>query len=298
MKRLSDQTLYEILDVREDAPVTEIEAACQRALALYGPGSLATYTLMTPDEASLLTRRIEEARATLLDPGARARYDEALQHRPAEPVAAASGANGAGAGFTSLPPVIPAAQPPQPPAEAPRAAQPAHPAEPRASPAPGPGGGIEEARPAILLADALQAGPAPEEGGRDAAVPPAQKPILLQHEIPPKLPAPAPAAVPPPRAEAKESAAPVPMPAEGEGWTGEALRAVREARGLGIQQMAERTKVTRHHIENIEGDRFAALPAPVYLRGILLSIARELRLDGQKVARSYLDRAAAALGRK
>ena len=34
--------------------------------------------------------------------------------------------------------------------------------------------------------------------------------------------------------------------------------------------------------------------APVYLRGILLALARELRLDGQKVARAYLDRAAAA----
>jgi cytoskeletal protein RodZ len=49
--------------------------------------------------------------------------------------------------------------------------------------------------------------------------------------------------------------------------------------------------VTRHHLENIEADRFGALPAPVYLRGILMSLARELRLDGQKVARSYLERA-------
>jgi cytoskeletal protein RodZ len=52
--------------------------------------------------------------------------------------------------------------------------------------------------------------------------------------------------------------------------------------------------VTRHHIENIEADRFDVLPAAVYLRGILLSIARELRLDGQKVARSYLERVTAA----
>jgi cytoskeletal protein RodZ len=81
---------------------------------------------------------------------------------------------------------------------------------------------------------------------------------------------------------------------EGAAWTGEALRRVREARGLSVPQIAERTKVTRHHVENIEAERFAALPAPVYLRGILLSLARELRLDGQKVARAYLERAAAA----
>jgi cytoskeletal protein RodZ len=62
-----------------------------------------------------------------------------------------------------------------------------------------------------------------------------------------------------------------------------------------VPQLSERTKVTRHHLENIEADRFKALPAPVYLRGILMSLARELRLDGQKVARSYLERQAAAL---
>jgi cytoskeletal protein RodZ len=77
-------------------------------------------------------------------------------------------------------------------------------------------------------------------------------------------------------------------------WTGDALRRVREARGLTIAQIADRTKVTRHHVENVEAERFAALPAPVYLRGILLALARELRLDGQKVARAYLDRAAAS----
>jgi cytoskeletal protein RodZ len=71
------------------------------------------------------------------------------------------------------------------------------------------------------------------------------------------------------------------------------LRQVRESRGITIERISERTKVVRHHIENIEGDRYGLLPAPVYLRGILLGIARELRLDGQKVARSYLEHMAA-----
>jgi cytoskeletal protein RodZ len=77
---------------------------------------------------------------------------------------------------------------------------------------------------------------------------------------------------------------------EGSPWTGERLRRVRESRGLTVQQLAERTRVTRHHLENIEQDKFQSLPAPVYLRGIIMSLARELRLDGQTVARSYLDR--------
>ena len=81
---------------------------------------------------------------------------------------------------------------------------------------------------------------------------------------------------------------------EGAAWTGEMLRQLREARGLTLAQVSERTKVTRHHLENVEAERFEALPAPVYLRGILMSLSRELRLDGQKVARSYLERMAAA----
>jgi cytoskeletal protein RodZ len=58
--------------------------------------------------------------------------------------------------------------------------------------------------------------------------------------------------------------------------------------------MSDRTKVSRLHIECVEAERFSELPVPVYLRGIVMCIARELRLDGQKVARSYLERAAAA----
>jgi len=43
----------------------------------------------------------------------------------------------------------------------------------------------------------------------------------------------------------------------------------------------------------VEGDRFDQLPVAVYLRGIVMCLARELRLDGQKVARSYMERASA-----
>jgi hypothetical protein len=90
-------------------------------------------------------------------------------------------------------------------------------------------------------------------------------------------------------------AAPWAGPAD-ERWTGAALRRAREARGLTLSQVADRTKVTRHHIENIEGDRFELLPSYVYLRGILLSLAKELQLDALRVCRSYLDLAREATG--
>jgi hypothetical protein len=265
MKRLSDQTLYEILEVPQDAEPAAIGAAYERARALYGPGSLATYTLMTSEESALLTSRIDEAKQTLLDADTRARYDASLateaQGRP-------GGENGAAAApfGVAVAPVIPAASGFA--AEAGAGPAPQLPTAAPLSSAPEP--------PTLRPADLLQA----------AAVAPPSGPIRLEREIAPAAPAPVAYAGPPAEPE-------IPMP-EGALWSGEALRRVREARGITIKQIAERTKVTRHHVENIEGERFSALPAPVYLRGILLSLARELRLDGQKVARAYLERAAGA----
>jgi hypothetical protein len=139
-------------------------------------------------------------------------------------------------------------------------------------------------------------------GGRELSAPMARvetvalariEPIALPH-VEPVLrlvnAAPAKAAVEPQpiRLTAVADAAPWAGPAD-ERWTGAALRRARESRGLTLAQIADRMKVTRHHIENIEGDRFDLLPSYVYLRGILLSLAKELQLDSHRVCRSYLD---------
>jgi hypothetical protein len=267
VKRLSDQTLYEILEVSVDAPPEEIERAHARASALYGPGSLATYTLVTPDEALLLNNRIEEARAVLLDPESRARYDERIGVRP-----------------PTSPPPLPASMPaPSPLATAP-------PSEPATTPWPPPAAVPLPQAPIALDHPVREGGP---EGGAGPA--PGELP-------PPAPPSPGLGALTPSPVAAGAVAPPIPLRnevtaprdllvPEGAAWTGAMLRQVREARGLSVALLSERTKVTRHHLENIEADRFGALPAPVYLRGILMSLARELRLDGQKVARSYLERA-------
>jgi hypothetical protein len=86
-------------------------------------------------------------------------------------------------------------------------------------------------------------------------------------------------------------AEPRPRPYEvppGVEFNGDLLRQVRMARGLSLLQLSERTRISVKHLENVEGDRYEALPAPVYLRGILMNLARELGLDGLRVSRSYL----------
>lgn len=92
---------------------------------------------------------------------------------------------------------------------------------------------------------------------------------------------------------AREYRAPEPRPRPfevpaGVEFNGELLRQVRMARGMTLLQLAERTRISTKHLENVEGDRYDALPAAVYLRGILMNLSRELGLDGVQVAKSYL----------
>jgi hypothetical protein len=238
---------------------------------------------MSAEDADLLSARLEEARSTLLDPSARARYDAALGAQP-EPAP--------GPWPSAFPPVIPALTlAPRTPIEDDRADD-----EDRAAGADDgaaalrreasvDGWRVEPVR-AALPVEARRPTPAPIRLDREVSQAPTRTPQPIRAPLPPT-----PAPVVSPAGPARDAPA-----TDATAWTGEVLRQLREARGISIQQISERTKVTRHHIENIEADRYGALPASVYLRGILLGIARELRLDGQKVARSYLERMSGAAG--
>jgi len=73
-------------------------------------------------------------------------------------------------------------------------------------------------------------------------------------------------------------------------FTGGLLRAVREARGIDLTDVAQRTKISISHLRAIEDERWDLMPATVYLRGFLVEYARTLRLDPARVARTFLDR--------
>jgi flagellar biosynthesis protein FlhG len=73
-------------------------------------------------------------------------------------------------------------------------------------------------------------------------------------------------------------------------FTGDLLRRVREARQIGIVEIAQRTKINAQHLRSIEDERWSEMPAPVYLRGWLVEYARILRLDVPQVTRTFLER--------
>ncbi len=72
--------------------------------------------------------------------------------------------------------------------------------------------------------------------------------------------------------------------------SGADLRRLRESRGVSLRQIASVTKIGTRFLEYIEEDRFALLPAPVYLRGFLKEYARTIGLDREGVARAYMSR--------
>jgi len=141
---------------------------------------------------------------------------------------------------------------------------------------------------------------APERSGLPPAlglrVKPAPQPPVAEPEVVEPVPPPLPAApamstpaerVPEHPTRLREGRQRLDIPADAE-FNGELLRRVRESYGLSLQQVAERTRITRIHLENVEADRYDRLPATVYLRGILVNLARELRLDPARVSKTYL----------
>jgi flagellar biosynthesis protein FlhG len=96
----------------------------------------------------------------------------------------------------------------------------------------------------------------------------------------------------PPKADATPAKvhAPEPIVDANTEITGELLKTLREARGIDLAEISQRSKVSVHHLRSIEEESWAAMPAQVYLRGFLVELARFLRLDVQHVTRSYLAR--------
>jgi flagellar biosynthesis protein FlhG len=77
-------------------------------------------------------------------------------------------------------------------------------------------------------------------------------------------------------------------------FTGPLLRQIREAIGVELREIAERSKIGMAYLHALEGDVFAKLPAAVYVRGFLAEYARALGLDAERVKQTYLARFKAA----
>ncbi|HEX7839357.1 MAG TPA: helix-turn-helix domain-containing protein, partial [Kofleriaceae bacterium] len=89
---------------------------------------------------------------------------------------------------------------------------------------------------------------------------------------------------------------PMPEISAGTEFSGPLLRQIREAVGVELREIAERSKIGMAYLSALEGESFGKLPAAVYVRGFLAEYARALGLDGERVKQTYLARFRAARG--
>jgi cytoskeletal protein RodZ len=68
------------------------------------------------------------------------------------------------------------------------------------------------------------------------------------------------------------------------------LAALRVELGIGIDEMAARTKIHPRHLAALEQDDFANLPAPVYYRGFVDSYLRYLGVNDSKLVSALVSR--------
>ncbi len=76
MKRIEEQTYYEILEVCPDATSREIQQAYERAKETYQNDSVAVYSLFSEKEMEKIQAVIEEAHRVLMDETSRKNYDQ------------------------------------------------------------------------------------------------------------------------------------------------------------------------------------------------------------------------------
>jgi flagellar biosynthesis protein FlhG len=80
MKRIEDQSYYEILEVSHDATVKEIQQAYEHAKETFHFDSLAVYSLFSEEEMKKIQASVEEAYRVLMDEALRRSYDQSHSH--------------------------------------------------------------------------------------------------------------------------------------------------------------------------------------------------------------------------
>jgi curved DNA-binding protein CbpA len=75
---------------------------------------------------------------------------------------------------------------------------------------------------------------------------------------------------------------------DGGEFDGARLRRSRLRSGIEIEEISGITKITPTYLRFIEEDRYAELPAPVYVRGFVRAYADCVGLDSARVAASYM----------
>lgn len=75
-----------------------------------------------------------------------------------------------------------------------------------------------------------------------------------------------------------------------EKYDGSMLRDVRLSKNIDLKEVADHTNISKSYLLNIENENFDELPARIYLKGFIVSYAKYLGLDAEKLANSIIEK--------
>lgn len=75
---------------------------------------------------------------------------------------------------------------------------------------------------------------------------------------------------------------------QSEEFDGHMLARIRQYKRINLEQMSQETRISKTYLSAVESNDYSALPAPVFVRGFVVQVARILNLDDRKVADSYM----------
>ena len=76
---------------------------------------------------------------------------------------------------------------------------------------------------------------------------------------------------------------------QAESFDGALLKRIREYKRIELEPLSELTRVSKTYLRAVENDDSRALPAPVFVRGFVVQLARLYGLNESLVAKSYMD---------
>ncbi|MEQ1875114.1 MAG: helix-turn-helix domain-containing protein [Bdellovibrionia bacterium] len=71
-------------------------------------------------------------------------------------------------------------------------------------------------------------------------------------------------------------------------FDGAFLQRIRTYKNISIDQVTKATRIGRHYLIAVEANDFRSLPAPVFVRGFIVQIAKMLNLPEKRVADSFM----------
>jgi hypothetical protein len=295
---------YEVLEVPHDAPQHEIHKAFQRAKATYGQDNPALYSMFSREEARDLMKLVDEAYAVLGNHSLRRNYDDMLLK----------------AGLRSLAPSMVAKKSKSEPSRVPELQHESLPDF--VVPDPSIPGSFDEVPTYVNDSQLTNSNPV-------SPIPISSAASYLQATVNIQVNPPTPS-MDPLHANAtgiresilvtnseftvrkRESATPLPADtgrcplgtykidllmeqeiATATEFDGLFLQKIRMYKQVSLEKLSVSSRIGKTYLIALESNDFKNLPAPVFLRGFLVQIAKQLGLDEQKVVTNYMNLAKA-----